>query len=232
LAVQPHRETRTHIPRRGPVEQAPAPVVDDVLEQVAAAIDEEDLPEGQDHRIRSTHRDQRAMLEARRRERRKNGTLNRMGGQFNLDIIPDACLDLKNWVYRWVLDTSSKITFLTQQDDYVFVEPHEIKGAIINTLHGQESSERVRILGGVGGQGQPIYHYLLKKPRDFYSEDYEGVVRDRDDLVHARVSEAHIDADEMGERALAGNAYIPDHTQPQMAYASGRKRGHVGRSFK
>ncbi len=206
------------------------------MDRVAEAILADTAPEGDDdaqaHRMRDTQRDQRAALEERRRKRRRNGTLNRMGGQFNLDIIPDECLDLKNWVYRWVLDNGSKIHFLTNSDDYVFVEPHEIKGSIATSLTGLESTERVRILGGVGNQGQPIYHYLLKKPKDFYAEDYEGVVRDRDDLIHARVREAHIDEDDAGERALAGNAYIPDHTQPQVAYASQRKRGFVGRSFK
>ena len=158
----------------------------------------------QEDREPDRERTSRAEGDGRQRRRRRAGSLDRMV-QFNLDCDRER-LDFDNWMYRWVNDDRGRPIALSTQDDYDFVTKADV-GEAIESEDGSEGDGRVRRNVGYDNHGAPLYAYLMRKPRDFWDEDYEDIVRDaRDQFMH-RIStgEGAIDQVEHG--------YVPKGTK-------------------
>lgn len=94
------------------------------------------------------------------RRRRRADSLDRMHGR-KLGI-PAQFRDDKEHVYYWANDDSTRIYDLTVEDDYDVVK-------ITNPETSEE--EKVRKPVGTKESGEPLYAYLLRKPREFAEED-------------------------------------------------------------
>lgn len=94
------------------------------------------------------------------RRRRKADTLDRLHGR-KLNLPPECRDDPEN-EYYWANDTDDRIYSLTKEDDYDHV-----------TRSNPESSEEEKVRRPVGTKesGEPLYAYLLKKPKAFADED-------------------------------------------------------------
>jgi hypothetical protein len=168
----------------------------------------------------------RADQVAATRRRRRGGNLNRMA-QFKLDIFEPDQLDLENFVYRWVNDEDGRMRMATHSDDYDHVGAGEIKGFDSGTTDS-ESAERIRMLTGRDKNGNPIYSYLLKKPRAYFEEDQEKAVQFREDMMRGIVYNGDVESLEGKAANLAGNAYVPK-TQVSIGGAAQRRRGPLPR---
>lgn len=169
----------------------------------------------------------RADVVATQRRRRRTGTLNRMA-QFKLDCIEPEDLDLENYVYRWVNDENSRIRQLTKADDYDFVPAGELGEGFDRDNTDSESADRLRMTVGTHKSGAPLYAYLLRKPRAFWEEDNEVVVRNREEMMAGRVYRGETDEPEEG--ALNGSAYVPAGNL--IGSAAERRRGPIPKNFK
>jgi hypothetical protein len=171
-------------------------------------------------------REDRAEAMAASRRRRRAGNLNRMAS-FKLDIFEPEQLDLENFVYRWVNDEDGRMRMATHMDDYDHVSASEIKQFDANSTDS-ESSERIRMLTGRDKNGNPIYSYLLKKPRAYFEEDQERSVQFREDMMNGIVHNADVGSLEGKASDLAGNAYVPK-TTVSVGSAAQRRRGPLPR---
>ena len=173
----------------------------------------------------------RAEVVAGERRRRRGGTLNRMG-QYKLDIIDPALLDLDNVVYRWINDTPGRLRMATKMDDYEPVPASELGSGFSIETTDSEGGEHVRNYAGLEG-GQPIYAHLCKKPREFWEEDNEEVVARREAMMAGRVYRAEAsesgDFEGQGGRDLdeSAGAYIPKGVSVKIGGAAARKRGPI-----
>jgi hypothetical protein len=171
-------------------------------------------------------REPRQEATARHRRRRNAGSLNRMAS-FNLDRVDARNLDLENFVYRWVKDENGRLRMVTKEDDYDFVATDELGKDFDVDATDSESSERVRILAGTSSTGQPIYHYLVKKLREYHEADNELMVRAREDMMAGRVFHAELENER--EASLTPDVtYVPPGVQ--IGHAAERRRGPVARS--
>jgi len=148
--------------------------------------------------------------------------------QFKLDCIPADCLDLDNYVYRWVDDRPGRLHMATRADDYDFVTTDELHGGWMPYDSGAESDDRVRMPADVAASGAPIYSYLCKKRRDFWEADQEEIVRKREDMMAGRVYRG--EATESGKDLSESISYVPSGVQ--MGGAAERRRGPIPKSFK
>jgi len=171
----------------------------------------------------------RAEAVAGTRRRRNAGSLNRMV-QFKLDIFLPEQLDLDNWFYCWANDEGSNIRRMTKLDDYEFVTTDEIIGGVDDGITDSESNERIRILAGKQDNGEPLYVYFLKKPRSYWEEDNEAVVRAREDMMAGRVY--HAAATESDEQRPGGEEMFYAPKSNQIGHAAQRRRGPVPRNLK
>lgn len=149
----------------------------------------------------------------RSRRRRRRGSLDRFV-QYNLDCDPEK-LDTENWVYRWVNDEKGRPAALNTKDDYDFVTKEQIGAALEGEVEGGETDGRVRQVVGYHNDHQPLYAYLMRKPREYWEEDYEGVVSDARSHFQRRITS--------GEGAIEEieHGYVPKGTQ-KAARISGR----------
>ena len=168
----------------------------------------------------------RAEAVAAQRRRRRGGNLNRMAS-YKLDIFEPDQLDLANYVYRWVNDEDGRIRMATQGDDYDHVSASEIKGYEVGSTDS-ESEGRVRMLCGRDKHGNPVYSYLLKKPREYFDEDQDRMVQAREDMMNGIVHNAEVDQLEGKAKELEGNAYIPK-VNVSVGSAAQRRRGPLPR---
>lgn len=120
------------------------------------------------------------------RRRRSASTLDRMMGM-TLDIFSPEQLD-PNYVYRWISDVGSRLSNATKRDDYDLVHPSEIKDfdSMDDSLL-TESKDRIRTYLETGKQGQPVYGYFCRKPKEFFEEDQQARMQMRADLMEGRV---------------------------------------------
>lgn len=151
------------------------------------------------------------------RRRRRGGSLNVMA-QLQMDCIPPECLDLHNYVYRWVNDERGKLRLATKLDDYDFVRISELGDGFDREAFDGESEERCRMTVQTLEHGRPLYAYLLKKPREFFDADQNEIVDRREAMMQGRIYRG--DTTEAGEARPGGqdNFYIP----------SGATLGHAG----
>lgn len=177
------------------------------------------IPEHNPARGRTDRAD---MVRADRR-RRKSGTLNRMA-QFKLDIFDKDQLDLENYVYRWVNDEDNRMR-IAYGEDYDFVATDKIKNFNAE-LTDSESTERVRMLTGRDKNGNPVYSYLMQKPRDWFEADQEERVQFREDMMKGVVYNGEVDK-------LEGNASEGDMIYAasgnQLGGSAQRRRGPISR---
>jgi hypothetical protein len=161
------------------------------------------------------------------RRRRKGGTLNRMA-QMKLDIFEPSQLDMRNYVYRWVNDEGGRLRMATQADDYDFVKGSEIKGFNAGATDS-EGGETVRMLTGTDKNGNAVYSYLVKKPREYFEEDMEQAVTAREDMMKGIVYRGEVDGlEEHGDvSSLKENVYVPEGNQ--LGGAAQRRRGPLPR---
>lgn len=94
------------------------------------------------------------------RRRRRADTLDRIHGR-KLNIPPEF-RDDPDHDYYWANDDNSRIYDLTVEDDYDHV-----------TMSRPEASEEEKVRRPVGTKatGEPMYAYLLRKPKVFVEED-------------------------------------------------------------
>lgn len=123
-----------------------------------------------------------------RRERRAS-TLDRMYSM-RLDMFTPEQLDLDNYVYRWVIDNPDRIRQAVRYD-YDFVEPHEINDFDPLGVDA-ESTERVRQFVQKDASGKPEYVYLMKKYRDWFEEDQNRSVANREAMMTGAVRNADL----------------------------------------
>lgn len=170
----------------------------------------------------------RAEAVASGRRRRNAGSLNRMVS-YKLDIFGPEQLDLENYVYLWANDEGTNIRQLTKQDDYEFVTSNDIIGGFDQDRTDSESDDRIRILAGNKKDGSPLYTYYLKKPRSFWEEDQEAIVRNREDMMAGRVYRN--EATDDGEARPGGEDKFYASGSNQIGHAAQRRRGPVPRKL-
>lgn len=161
---------------------------------------------------------------AEHRRRRRAGTLNRMA-QFKLDCIEPDDLDLANYVYRWVNDESSRLRQLTKQDDYDFVTMGELGDGFDPDSTDSETDGRVRMLVGTQKSGGALYAYLLKKPRQFWEDDNEEMVRQREAMMAGRIYQGETTESDEGRPGGDDKFYVPAGNR--VGSASSRRRGPI-----
>lgn len=130
------------------------------------------------------------------RRRRKADTLDRLHGR-KLNLPPECRDDPEN-DYYWANDTDDRIYSLTKEDDYDHV-----------TRSNPESSEEEKVRRPVGTKesGEPLYAYLLKKPKAFADEDRAEKARRIDQLERTLIRSPKTDP----EHSLPeGVTYTPD----------------------
>ncbi len=97
-----------------------------------------------------------------KRRRRREG----MGIERNLRLfIPEDVKD-PDYHYHWINDKPGRLHARTVQDDYDIVTEEELKGE----KHDGEGTQVKRAIG-TGENGEWMYSYLCRKPKDFYVED-------------------------------------------------------------
>ncbi len=171
-------------------------------------------------------REDRVEAVAAQRRRRKSGNLNRMAS-YKLDIFDPEQLDLDNFVYRWVNDEDGRIRMATQADDYDFCGACDVKNFEVGSTDS-EGEGRVRMLTGRDKHGNPVYSYLLKKPREYFEEDQERAVQAREDMMNGIVHHGEVEALDGKAAELKGNAYVPK-VDVSIGSAGQRRRGPLPR---
>lgn len=189
------------------------------------SVSELDVEEQVSHNPRRG-REPRQEAVATQRRRRKAGSLNRMV-QYKLDCIEPSQLDLENYVYRWVNDEPGKLRMATHMDDYDHVPLHELGQTFDAEATDSESSERVRMLVGTDRHGNPTYSYLLKKPREFWTEDNEAMVQAREDMMAGRVYRGDATDEQEDRPGGEDKFYVPEGTQ--IGSAAARRKGPIPR---
>lgn len=169
----------------------------------------------------------RADAVGEQRRRRKGGTLNRMA-QLKLDCIEPEDLDLAHYVYRWVNDEGPRMRQLTRQDDYDHVNLTELgDGFDPEATDSEGTAGHIRMLVGTQKSGAPLYAYLLKKRRDWWTDDNEEMVRSREDMMAGRVYGGEADEDE-SRPGGDDKFYVPGGVK--LGGSAQRRRGPITRS--
>jgi hypothetical protein len=103
-------------------------------------------------------------IEAERQERRRRRDTD--VEFFDRHGVDKSLLD-PNFEYRWFNDRPGRIHNMTVNDDWDFVEDPRLP---VNP--GDMHGARVRQVAEANKDGSALYRYLLRKPKDFYREDY------------------------------------------------------------
>ena len=128
--------------------------------------------------------------------------------QFHLGVAPhikEGDNSEENWAYYWANDDKGRVQYLTQQDDWDFVEDREANADPRNKGGGT----RIERVVGRGRDGLPIRAVYLRKRREYYAHDQAiGFKR-----LDARASQLRAkQGDGSGSDLMAGDpahAYIP-----------------------
>lgn len=145
-------------------------------------------------------RSAKAEMKARRRRRDVDSEEDR-----NMKLqVPDALKD-SNYSYRWINDTAGgRIMDKTQADDWDLVTKEELskEGYTVNSLDTGDQIKRV-----VGSQdGQPLYAYLCRKPKEYYEEDKKAEQAKIDEIEQQILRGQNSDPKGLG----GPNSYVPD----------------------
>ncbi len=148
--------------------------------------------------------------------------------QMQMDCIPADCLDLENYVYRWVNDERGKLRLATKLDDYDFVEVSELGDGFDRESFDGESEERCRMTVGTNKQGNPTYAYLVKKPREFFEADQNEIVDRREAMMEGRVYRGETTESEEERPGGEDKYYVPKGAV--LGHAGERRRGAISSS--
>jgi len=125
-------------------------------------------------------------------------------------VIPDAAKD-PNYHYYVANDTPGRIDQLTKNDDYDIVT----KEMLENQLRKSRGEEAVpqdgdgtpaRIAVGTGKDGQWMYGYVLRKPKEFHDEDK---AKEQASLADAEKAMKDGPASSASGLSSADHAYVP-----------------------
>jgi hypothetical protein len=159
---------------------------------------------------------QSARANESRSERRRRYTDDPYDGvQFHLGVPPhikEGEFSEENYAYYWANDDKGRVQFLTEQDDWDFVEDRQADADPRNKGGGTRLERAV----GRGRDGQPIRAVYLRKRREYYNEDQaRGFAR-----LDARTRNVRErQGDDSGADLMAGDprhAYIPSEINTTM----------------
>jgi hypothetical protein len=136
-----------------------------------------------------------------RGERRRRKGMGR-SGQLRLSIPPHLEND-KNYRYFWAVDKPGRLERLTKHDDYDFVTDEETAADGRNTGTGT----RIERHADVDKFGNPVRHFLLRKPMDYHKADEAEKAEDRKKLMHA--IQRGKTPNEKGEAIHSDGSYVP-----------------------
>jgi hypothetical protein len=140
--------------------------------------------------------------EAATRERRKRKGMG-LKSRLKLTIPPHLEND-PNYRYYWLADRPGRVEELTVNDDYDFVTDKETAGDGRNTGLGT----RIERHAGVDQFGNPVRHFLVRKPIDFHKEDMIEKRAERQKTMDA-IKRGKTAAKD-GEPIHADQAYVPE----------------------
>lgn len=141
----------------------------------------------------------RAAAATAQRRRRKG-----MGNRARLKLsIPPHLENDPNYRYYWVADRPGRVEQLTKHDDYDFVIDAETAADGRNTGTGT----RIERHADVDKFGEPIRHFLLRKPIEYHLDDEREKADHRKKLMTA--IERGKTPNEQGEQIHSDGAYVP-----------------------
>lgn len=142
----------------------------------------------------------RAMAEKSRRRRRTG-----MGYQARLKLtIPPHLERDPNYRYYWLADRPGRVDQLTKHDDYDFVTDEEAAGDDRQAGLGS----RIERHAGIDQFGNPIRHFLVRKPIDYHREDQREKRAERQKTMAA--IQRGKTADESGQPIHSEKDYVPE----------------------
>jgi hypothetical protein len=137
---------------------------------------------------------------AKTERRRRKG----MGNKARLKLsIPPHLENDPNYRYYWAADRPGRIEQLTKYDDYDFVTDDETAADGRNTSGGS----RIERHADVDKFGNPVRHFLLRKPIEYHREDQKEKADHRKKLMAAL--ERGKTPDEQGAPIHSDGAYVP-----------------------
>ena len=136
-----------------------------------------------------------------RGERRRRKSVGR-SGQLRLSIPPHLEND-PNWRYYWATDKPGRLEQLTKHDDYDFVVDEETAADGRNTGTGT----RIERHADVDKFGNPVRHFLLRKPMDYHRADEAEKAGNRKKLMDAILRGKT--PDEQGKAIHSDGSYVP-----------------------
>ena len=134
--------------------------------------------------------------EATAPRRRRQGSLGALKQKLTL---PAGVILSPEYEYRWVNDDGLRIVNLTQNDDWDFVTQNGSSTADAKSAH----KHRV----GKGEAGEPLFAYLLRKPKVYYDEDKALEQRAIDEKMK-QIKLGSVDGDEALKRTNSYTAGI------------------------
>lgn len=132
--------------------------------------------------------------------RRKPGVTTHLGLKLGVD---ESKLDREKFAYRFVNDTPGRLSMLTEQDDWEFVEDPSKAVKDDSTNEGG----RVSAHAGVTESNKPMRAYLLRKPKGYFEDDQKSKQTPIDDVMTAIKRGAPQSAE---ARKEAATAYVPE----------------------
>jgi hypothetical protein len=138
------------------------------------------------------------------------------GVQFHLGVSPhikEGDASEENYAYYWANDDKGRVQYLTEQDDWDFVEDREANQDPRNKGGGT----RIERVVGRGRDGLPVRAVYLRKRRDYYTQD-QAIGFSRLDARAARVRSGILEG-ASGSDIMANDprhAYIPSEINTTM----------------
>ena len=142
----------------------------------------------------------RAIAAKGERRRRKDMTYK---GRLKLSL-PAHLENDKTFRYYWLADRPGRVEQLTQHDDYDFVTDEETAADGRNTGLGK----RIERHAGTDKFGNPVRHFLVRKPIEFHLEDQRDKREMRKKTMDAIRRPRMKNAD--GQTVDAGETYVPE----------------------
>lgn len=144
--------------------------------------------------------DRAAQIHGERRRRAGNG--KGRSGKMRLSIPPHLEHD-PNWRYYWGIDRPGRLEQLTKHDDYDFVVDDETAADGRNTGAGT----RIERHADVDKFGNPVRHFLLRKPMEYHKADEAEKASNRKKLMDAILRGKT--PDQQGNAIHSDGSYVP-----------------------
>lgn len=140
-------------------------------------------------------------VEAQTERRRRKGMGYR--SQLKLSIPPHLEND-PNYRYYWLADRPGRVEELTKHDDYEFVTDEETAADGRNTGQGT----RIERHAGTDGFGNPVRHFLVRKPIEYHREDQREKAAEQAKVIDAIKRGKTAGAD--GKPIHGEKTYVPE----------------------